>query len=283
MNLEKVSIIGAGSVGSFLKQRLQSASILKIHTRAETHFAIEPDSIVFITPKLVDLKACIVQMGELPSHCVLVFIQNGLGICEEFLPRNWVQRNDITVVRALLWLGARLDRETGILYTTDVESIEMAGEGAAAQASVERVRALLEMASLPVKVGGSISEVEWKKAYWNVSLNALAALARVMNQEVLERPELRTKFDRLLEEAAAVARARGIVLTEVDRQRVIAATRKVGSNRNSMLQDLEAGRATELPWLNERLIHWGQENGVSTVNHEEIVREIHLSESFCHH
>lgn len=282
---EKIAIIGAGSVGSFLRQRCESVASVQVFRRLKdgAPFQIDSGSLVFITPKLVDLKACIEQFGN-PSlgsrQTVYIFIQNGLGICEEFVPEEWSCRSDVAVVRAMLWLGARLDRETGILHTTDVESIEIAGthEGA-----VERVRDVLQRAGLPIRQGSSISEVEWKKAYWNVSLNALAALAGVVNQEVLDRPDLNIRFETLLEESKNVAKSYGIVLTEADRIRVIAATRKVGSNRNSMLQDLEARRMTELPWLNERLIAWGQKNDISTANHEEIVREIHLKQGFRHH
>lgn len=284
---ETVSIIGAGSIGSFLKQRLETIASVQVQARTNDRapHLIQPGSLVFLTPKCVDLKGCLQQVGNPPlasatRPTVFIFIQNGLGICDEFVPTDWRQRNDIAVVRSMLWLGARLDRESGTLYTTDVDSIEIAGP---CPDAVARLRALLESAGLPVRQGTSISEVEWKKAYWNLALNALAAVAGVVNQEVLDRSDLRAKFEALLTEAAEVARACGVELTEFDRKRVIAATRKVGSNRNSMLQDLEAGRVTELHWLNERLIEWGQKNGVSTVNHEEIVREIHLRPSFRHH
>ncbi len=83
----------------------------------------------------------------------------------------------------------------------------------------------------------------WQKLLINAGLNALTALTGLTNGELLSDPELVATVRRLVAEAAAVARAENVALSEGDPfdlvRAVAEATRSV---RSSMLQDIDAGR-----------------------------------------
>jgi 2-dehydropantoate 2-reductase len=91
----------------------------------------------------------------------------------------------------------------------------------------------------------------WGKLLINAAINPVAALAGVTNGEVAARPALRALAARVAAEVEAVARARGITLPYADAMEATLETaRGTADNRCSMLQDLDAGRQTEIDYLN---------------------------------
>ena len=77
----------------------------------------------------------------------------------------------------------------------------------------------------------------------------------------------------LLEEAAAVARARGIALPFGDPVAYVEGVcRATAANRSSMLQDVERGRPTEIDSLNGVIVTEGKRLGVPTPVNEVVWR-----------
>jgi 2-dehydropantoate 2-reductase len=80
-----------------------------------------------------------------------------------------------------------------------------------------------------------------------------------------------------LDEAHAVARAKGIALSEDFVERTL--TRCDGlpyEMKSSMLQDLERGRRLELPWLSGTIVRLGGELDVPTPTHAFITSALKL-------
>ena len=104
----------------------------------------------------------------------------------------------------------------------------------------------------------------------NVVINPLAAIFRVPNGAVLELPQ-RPLFDALLAEAWPVLRAEGLALDEdAARERVIAVARATGANRASMLQDVLAGRRTEIEAITGSLLAMAGRQGVELPTHRAV-------------
>ena len=86
------------------------------------------------------------------------------------------------------------------------------------------------------------------------------------DQVFAERPDLRVLVTRLVDEGKAVAAAQGIEL-DADPEELIdhAARPDVAyDHKASMLQDVEARRATEIDFLNGGIVRFGDEHGVPT-------------------
>ncbi|MDP6380774.1 MAG: ketopantoate reductase C-terminal domain-containing protein, partial [Phycisphaerae bacterium] len=104
----------------------------------------------------------------------------------------------------------------------------------------------------------------WGKAVVNSAINPICGLARVSNGELLKRKPLRELADAVCLEGQHVARAAGIRLPYKSAYEVVQRTcRQTSANRCSMLQDMEAGRETEIEFLNGALCRIASQHGVT--------------------
>lgn len=104
----------------------------------------------------------------------------------------------------------------------------------------------------------------------NVAINPLAALFRVPNGALLDPPH-RVLLDTLVREALPVLRAQGLNLDEAAAlARVHAVARATATNRASMLQDLLAGRRTEIDAITGALLRMAAERRVDLPTHRAL-------------
>lgn len=132
---------------------------------------------------------------------------------------------------------------------------------------------LLDRAGLHTQVGQDIEARLWEKAVANAAINPLTALWRVTNGELLQTEERRWLLTRLAEEAANVARTKGIVLPFEDPVGFVESVcRTTAANRSSMLQDVERGRQTEIDSINGIIVAGGRGLGVPVDINEVVWR-----------
>jgi 2-dehydropantoate 2-reductase len=127
-------------------------------------------------------------------------------------------------------------------------------------------------AGLDVQTTPDISKVIWKKLIANVSTNVVAALTGLTGgTAVHHEPSVRI-IEALSRELAQVARARGIDFPELDDplEFSLKAFSSTRDNKVSMLQDVEAGRPTEIGNLNEVIVAEGSRLGVPTPYNEAV-------------
>lgn len=288
-----VVVVGAGAIGAFLAARFSTLTDVLVITRPQWvhqladqglelrgympgHFmprvgTWSPDlelpasGYVFVTVKAYHLKEVLgLLKGYLhPDHRV-VLCQNGLGIEElarEVLPEQ-------PLLRAACWLGVTREGPTRA-RVTGVGHIELASREPE-RAELGPLKGLIEAASIPVKLGNSVPETEWRKTLSNIGINLIGALMEAPNGVILEHAELSRVSRMVLEEARQVAAAEGVTLTEADLRAVgdlIATTRH---NINSTLQDIRRGNRTEARYLNGAVIRLGQKHGIPTPVNETI-------------
>jgi 2-dehydropantoate 2-reductase len=105
----------------------------------------------------------------------------------------------------------------------------------------------------------------WGKLAVSCGINALTALLRVPNGELLNRPNAADLMIRASEECAAVAHAKGIRLPFADPgARVREVAGKTAANNSSMLQDLLRGAQTECDAINGAIVAEGKRVGIPT-------------------
>lgn len=114
------------------------------------------------------------------------------------------------------------------------------------EAALEHARRLLARAGFRVHIKDSEDGMLWTKAAFNAAVNPLGAACAVESGRLLEDPALRAISLTALAEAAAAAKAAGHRLDYPDMADKLALSgRNAPHQRNSMLQDLAAGRRTE--------------------------------------
>jgi 2-dehydropantoate 2-reductase len=129
---------------------------------------------------------------------------------------------------------------------------------------IAEVVAVFQRTGLDCREALDIVAVMWEKLLLNVGLNPLTALLRVPNGALPALPEAWELALAAAHEGLAVARAAGINLAidpEARLRQVCAAT---AANRSSMLQDVLAGRPTEIEALNGQVSARGRALAVPT-------------------
>jgi len=275
----RVLIFGAGAVGGALAALLSPANEVDVAVRGRAGAiakdgitvtgAVErtvrprtrPDGIydvIFVTTKAYDTATA----AEAVAHHVgegtaVVSLQNGMGNLE-LLEARYGDR----AMAGLTTMGVTRTGDTTVRLVAKGRTVigSRAGRTGAAQA----VAALLRSAGLDAAASEDIVAEVWMKAVVNAAINPLAALAGGPNSRLLEHPPLLRLSERACIEAARAAEAAGVTLPAPDpfarMKEVLWDTR---NNRCSMLQDLEAGRRTEIDEITGALVRRGEEMGVT--------------------
>ena len=118
-------------------------------------------------------------------------------------------------------------------------------------------------AGLPAAAVPDIERWIWHKVSVNAAINGLTALGGFANGAIVANPDLLDAAEVIAEAAAAVARARGVELGNMRRAVTETAT-ATAANRSSMLQDLEAGRPTEVDAIHGAILAAGEATGIAT-------------------
>jgi 2-dehydropantoate 2-reductase len=111
-----------------------------------------------------------------------------------------------------------------------------------------RLSRLLTSAGIKSPVRAELRNEIWLKLWGNLSFNPVSVLTGGTLQDLATDPGTRRVIATMMEEARAVGEALGVTFAVGAQERMDMAA-KVGAHRTSMLQDVEAGRPTELESL----------------------------------
>jgi 2-dehydropantoate 2-reductase len=140
-------------------------------------------------------------------------------------------------------------------------------------AAIEPLADACTRCGMPAKAVAAARPPQWRKVIFNAATNPIGALTGLTHGRLCERPDLRALVSGLVDEGKAVATAQRIVL-DADPEELIdhAARPDVAyGHKASMLQDVEARRATEIDYLNGGIARFGRELGVPTPLHDAVV------------
>jgi 2-dehydropantoate 2-reductase len=141
------------------------------------------------------------------------------------------------------------------------------------------VRDAFEAAGFETHVSGNVASLVWSKLVINVGINALTAITGQPNGRLLESEDTKAIMADLVQEAVAVARARGITLTSADPLSVVyEVAAKTGANRSSMLQDFDRGRASEIEVMNGAIVREAERAGLPVPVNATVYRIIRALE-----
>jgi 2-dehydropantoate 2-reductase len=188
---------------------------------------------------------------------IAITLQNGLGNVEALAQHVGVDRAlaGITTQGATL-LGPAQVREGGPGLTTLPDAPALAP-------FVDLLRvAGFSLAQSPI---ANLQSLLWGKLVVNCGINALTALLRVPNGELLNRPTALALMDRAALECATVAQRLTYPLPFSDPvARVREVAQKTAQNRSSMFQDILRGAPTEIDAINGAVTQHGARRGVPT-------------------
>lgn len=192
-----------------------------------------------------------------PSAMVLT-LQNGLGNVESLCSALGSSR----VTAGTTGHGSTMIAPGHIRHGGEGDTVIGEPDGSRGE-RIEALAALFQRAGIATKITENVMGLIWTKLLVNVGINALTAVTGLKNGRLLDFPEAEELLAAAVAEAAAVAKAKGIRLETEDpigHARRIA--RQTAENRSSMLQDVAAGRQTEISVINGAVVAEGKRLGV---------------------
>ncbi len=118
-------------------------------------------------------------------------------------------------------------------------------------------------AGIETEVSPNIHDQVWGKLLVNVGINALTALTGFRNGQLLDYPETARLMEKLVSEAAEIARRKGVHLAEDPVEKAKKAAEATRENRSSMGQDFDHRQKTEIDAINGAVVREAQALGIS--------------------
>jgi len=258
----RVAILGMGAIGHVVARALDGrAELVKVdRTRAPLREAEAAVDVAIVTTKTPGTAwAAEIAAKILTPDGVGLTIQNGLGNYETLVEHLGAARAAVGVI----YVGAQL--VNGELRATGPGKVELGRPAAgASRARLDDLAGLLGAGGMDVTVVEDPWPAVWRKVVTNSAVNPLTALIRRTNAELLADAPASLVADGIAREVARVATACGVPIGEDEatkQWRAMAAL--TGANRSSMLQDVEAGRPTEIDAISGAVAREGERRGVA--------------------
>ena len=232
--------------------------------------------LIIICVKSYDTKNAVERIKLLVSDDTSVLtLQNGIGnieiIGEAIGPDQ--------VIGGITSLGATW---------LDVGRIRFAGKGETIIGKIDgktsvqmrAIRELFNKSNLETKISQDIKGFLWSKLIVNTGINALTAITRLHNGDLLEYDGARRILREAVTEAVKVAKRKRVKLLYDDPlAKVESVCESTATNVSSMLQDVLRKKRTEVDFINGVIVRFGQELGISVPVNVMLVALVKIIES----
>jgi 2-dehydropantoate 2-reductase len=229
-------------------------------------------SLLLVTTKAGDtLSALESWLPYIAEDTPVVLFQNGLG-SQQAVARRWPDR---PVLAASTTEGANRP-EPNVLVHAGVGDTWVGPLTDSTSDYTESVVQQLAQSGLRVHAENNIVQQLWQKLVVNAGINVFTALLNCPNGEIVDAPLYRQSIDELCTEIAALLHAdTGERATpQTLRERIEAVARSTARNTSSMRADVNAGRKTEIDFINGYLVRCGQRHGIATPVNQMLVQRV---------
>ena len=230
---------------------------LPVPAAAEPEREVYADLAVVMTPAYETAAAALTAARVLKPDGAAVSMQNGLGNAEALVHVLGASR---------VFMGStRVSADRPAPGRPRATRIDPSAVGEIEAAPLPRTRwfaARLSEGGLPTEVSDNVTGVLWSKFIHNCGINALSAITGLRMGEVSRVPGLAQLRWQVIDEALAVARAKGIRLQYPDPVPELKRHTWRKFTKPSMLQHVEAGRPIEIESLNGWLVREAETLGM---------------------
>jgi 2-dehydropantoate 2-reductase len=291
----RVVVVGGGAIGSLYAAHLASVTEVVVLTRRAEHAGalrehglrvsgrndfvaqirathepaeLSDADLCIVATKATDVEAAASALeGTLPSATVMT-VQNGLG-AEEVVRR----RGHWPLISAVTFMSGNKHDDAHVEYILDTETWlgpydDMPFE------TVERVADLLVHSGLKARAFRDLRPAQWSKLIFNATVNSVSALTQLPHDAHFADEDgaaaLGHVVHELVEEGKRVAAARGIPLHDDPWEMNVLATRRGSAHVPSMLEDVRAGRPTEIDSITGALVREADQAAVDVPLHRAL-------------
>jgi len=229
----------------------------------------QPDAVIIATKAFHTKAAAEGALSLIKDDTLVCSFQNGYGnlaVLEEVVGKP--ER----IVAMTTAHNFSVTDETHISYFMGAGGVDLAYMKGTKDERLEELGALMKNLKVPVKVHDDGHEVVWNKILWNAVLNCTAAVTGMDVIKMANIEHIKPVFEQLAREYFALSEAMGMNIWHpadfVDKimmgAKMAAKIQTFSPPRPSMLQDIEAGRPTEVDYINGAIVKLGEEHGVPT-------------------
>ena len=235
----------------------------------------QPDLLVVFTKTLHTASALAGVAGLIGPRTLVLTLQNGLGNVEtvsRFAPIERILIGTTTWPADAAGPGHVRSHGSGGVRIMAADQCEHAG--------VAKVAETLSRAGLRCTLDRTVWTAVWEKVAFNAALNSLCAVTGCSVDQLGAVPEGMALAGAVIDEVVAVARAEGIAADgDHCRQTVAHAIAHHIGHKPSMLQDVLAGRPTEIGAINGAVAEKGRRRGVAVPHTETLLGLVRLIEA----
>ena len=294
-DIKNVLICGLGAIGSIYADKIQKfnpdslrvlvdeerferkASNPIIFNGNELHFNyILPNDdnfkadLVIIATKYDGLSDVIKNMKNfIQSDTVILALLNGVT-SEKIIAETYGREK----LLYSYFIGHSAVRTGRNVIHDDVNTIVYGSENTADIENVQRVKKYFDSVGINYKIPEDIMHSLWLKYMLNVSANQSTAILRLTFGEMLANEKCMDFAINIMKEVQKIAKAEGVKNTDIMIDETIAHLHTmIPDGKTSMLQDVEAGRKTEVDMFAGTVIELGLKHNIQTP-YNQIIKEI---------
>ncbi len=282
--IERVCVVGAGVIGSLYAGHLARVAEVTCLVRREEHARALNDHGLRISGRhhFVSRLTAATTTGDLPDpdlvlHCTkttslepaaaalagrfpdatMMTTQNGLGA--EQIVRG---HGDWPIVSAVTFMSGTKRSDTEVDYVLDTPTWLGPYEDTPFE-TVDEIAHLLADAGLKSQALQDVRPAQWSKLIFNATVNGVAALTGLRHDfHYSDEEHFGELVHELMAEGKRVAAAAEVELHDDPWEMNVHATRRGSAHYPSMLEDVEAGRPTEIELINGALVREAERLGV---------------------
>lgn len=305
MKLERVCIVGAGTIGSLFAGHLGLIIETTVLTRREEHAKalndeglrvsgksnLHPSIVASTNPAdlgeidllIIATKAAAVEasaksiQGHFPNAHILM-VQNGLG-CEEIVKKY----GDWPIISGVTFMSGTRHSDTHVEYELDTAT--WMGPWAGSNATfefVKKVEALVKNSGLKAEAYEDLLPHQWSKLIFNSAVNSIAAITDLPHVKAFAKQDNiedlgHLVFD-MMAEAKVIAKACGVTLADDPWEMNVKAVSQGTTDGEdyahipSMLDDTRNKQLTEIDWITGSIVREAKKAGVAAPYHETLYR-----------
>ncbi len=231
--------------------------------RAVTLDDIGPQDFIFICVKNYSLEDTCRQLApHVGDDTIIIPVMNGVDPGQRV--RSLIGKG--TVVESLIYIISFANKDFSVTQQGDFATIKLGINDAdeKEKQAVEAVDALLTAANIDHAVAEDITLEIWRKYLLNCGYNVATSYYDYTIGQIRKDPAKREEFDALIDEAASVARVKGVGITQKHTDSIKYKFRNTWADgaTSSLQRDICHGRISELETFSGYIVHEAEKLGI---------------------
>ncbi len=231
---------------------------------------------IFISSKSTATRSICEQFADIIKGREVISLQNGIGN-EEIIAEYTDTVIGGTIITGFEWTG-----DASVHVSVESGPMQLGRFPSGMDGGVQKLAEILLKADVPVSATDNIKGAIWSKVLYNCALNPLGAIMGVPYGK-LENPHAWSIIEGMMDEAFRVTAAEKVQLSWDTAKEYIKYLKEhqlpnTRAHHSSMLQDLAAGKRTEIEFLNGEIAQRAKEYAMDTPYNAFITEQIYFME-----